>query len=307
MSKVLNASLHELVHDAPAWRRYPVLLATTIHLIVKAKPSIIFAQNPSIVLAGLTVFLGKLLGIPVVIDAHNAGIFPLEATSEPLNRVAAFINNLAKIVIVSNDKLKDYVESRGGVAFVVPDPVPEISCSQIKWLSKDDFNIVYVCSWAEDEPYEEVIQMAADLKPSIKIHMTGNSKGRESRSGIELPENVILTGFLSNTDYDALLCSCDAVMVLTKREDCLVCGAYEAVAVGKPMILSDTTALKAFFYDGSVYADNTISGLQESIISLMQQYDKLSVDVRHYKISLQDTVTKQIGEMENSVLNEFES
>ncbi|MDH5767195.1 MAG: hypothetical protein OEZ38_14365, partial [Gammaproteobacteria bacterium] len=130
MSKILNASLHELVFEAPAWRRYPVLIVKTVALIRKNRPEIIFSQNPSLVLAGLTVFVGKLLSIPVIIDAHNAGLFPLEGKIPLLNKIAAHINNQAYMVIVSNDKLKDYVQNRGGKAFVVPDPVPEINCPQ---------------------------------------------------------------------------------------------------------------------------------------------------------------------------------
>ena len=62
MSKILGASLHEFIVDAPAWRRYPVLIARTIRLIWRTKPEIIFSQNPSLVLAGLCVD-GKVIGI----------------------------------------------------------------------------------------------------------------------------------------------------------------------------------------------------------------------------------------------------
>ncbi|MFK5951354.1 MAG: hypothetical protein QM500_21575 [Methylococcales bacterium] len=305
MSAMFKAALHELVYDAPAWRRYPVLIVKTIAVIRKNRPEIIFAQNPSLLLAGLSVLLGKLFSIPVIIDAHNAGLFPLEGKSKGLNQLASFINNRAATVIVSNDKLKDYVQNSGGRAFVVPDPVPTITCAEQRTLREDSFNIVFVCSWADDEPYAEVIRMANDLDNSICIYMTGNSKGRASEAGIELPDNVVLTGFLKNSEYEALLCECDAVMVLTKRDDCLVCGAYEGVAVEKPMILSNTCALKTFFYDGCVYAENTQDGLKEAVNSLLEKRDELSKDVRQFKVCLKEAVAKQISDMEQSVLNDM--
>ena len=45
----------------------------------------------------------------------------------------------------------------------------------------------------------------------------------------------------------------DAVVVLTTREDTLLSGAWEALALGRPLIVSDTKALRQTFGDGVTY------------------------------------------------------
>lgn len=301
MAGALNATLHELVLNATAWQRYPVLILKTISLVWRTRPELVFSQNPSIVLSVLMITLGKILSIPVVIDAHNAGLFPAEGKYHLLNKVASFINNRALFVIVSNLKLKAYVEENGGSAFVIPDPIPEMGCLQSYKFSHDAFNIVYVCSWADDEPYREVIEAARHLDKTVCIYMTGNSKGRHSHQGSELPENVVLTGFLSNDEYDALLCSCDSVMVLTTREDCLVCGAYEGISVEKPLILSNTASLKQYFEKGCIYTENTVAGICKAINKMLQTKDKLAVDIRDYKVSTVKKTTQIIHDFNKTL------
>jgi glycosyltransferase involved in cell wall biosynthesis len=286
MSKMLDASLHELILDGPVWRRYPVLIIKTIGLVWRTSPEIVFVQNPSMILAGLSVLISRLFNVRVIIDAHNAGLFPMEGQYKILNKVARFINKKALLVIVSNDSLVPHVENNGGKAFAIPDPVPAISCFKKTRLTTDKFNILFVCSWSDDEPYVEVLHAANMINQPVRIFITGNSKGRHLKYSADLLKNVILTGFLSNEDYDALLCSCDAVMVLTTREDCLVCGAYEGVAVGKPLILSGTNSLRTFFNKGCIYTNNTRQEIALAMSGAISKNALLSKEVRELKIDL---------------------
>ena len=62
-----------------------------------------------------------------------------------------------------------------------------------------------------------------------------------------------------------MLYSADAIIDLTTRENCLLCGAYEAVACGTPLILSNTKTLRNYFNSGSVYVDNTVESIQAGV------------------------------------------
>lgn len=305
MSKILNASLHELIYDGPFWRRYPVLAIRTIGLIMRNRSSIVFAQNPSLMLAVLSVSLGHLFNISVIIDAHNAGLYPLDGRSRLLTKIATWVNRHASMVIVSNDSLKATVEGYGGKAISIPDPIPDIDCKQggslPARLTGDRFDIVLVCSWADDEPYLEVLEAAHSVDSSVRIYMTGNSKGRHLKNGSDMPENVVLTGFLSQDDYDALICGCDSIMVLTTREDCLVCGAYEGVAVEKPLILTGTRALIEYFNQGCAYTDNTVNGIAEAVDKVVNEHGKLAQAVTALKSDLQVNMDSIISDFEKSL------
>lgn len=254
--------------------RYAVSLYKTIVVFIKEKPSVIFVQNPSLILAFLAVHYGKILNIPIVVDAHNAGLSPFDGQKKWANIIALDIIKNATVTIVTNENLKGYVERLGGRALVFPDPIPEFSHSTVGKKLNGKINILFICTYASDEPYLEVIKAARELGKEVFIYITGKSKGKEKEFNHLLSENVILTGFISEHDYVQMLHSVDIIIDLTTREDCLVCGAYEAIAAEKPMILSDTKALRGYFYKGALYVDNTSKDLvikiNEAISSLVR-------------------------------------
>lgn len=301
LSEKMGAALHELVCDAPWWKRYPLLIIKTIILIRKIRPDIVFVQNPSLLLAGLVVGMGKLINMVVVVDAHNAGLFPIEGKYNFLNKLAAFINGHAKLVIVTNEQLKKYVEKNGGIAVSIPDPIPKIPCVHYAHLPTNLFNILFVCSWAEDEPYKEVILAAQELKENVRIYITGDSKGMHKNAISEIPLNIELTGFVSEQEFEALLCASDAVMVLTKRENCLVCGAYEGVAVKKPLILSDTNALRTFFDRGCVYTKPTVGAIVSAIESVVQDHSELRVEIEKFNEIAEREVSHKISNFKKTL------
>ena len=299
LSKEVGAEMVEFKTNATNFIRYPYLSVKTISLVLKKKPVVLFAQNPSLVLAALVAILGKIIKIVVVIDAHNAGIFPLEGKSAVLNKLALMVNSLADIVIVSNENLKNYLVGYGVVSVAIPDPIPKISNRNGSELDKAKFNVVYVCSWSADEPYLEVIQAVDLLDDTYRIYVTGKGGLGDKKHELIDKDGLILTGFLSEEEYESLLLSCDAVMVLTEREDCLVCGAYEGVAVGKPLIPSDTNALRGYFNSGAVYVQNSAIEISMAIIGVKEQYQQLDSEVKELKWQCEKVFQESLGVLDN--------
>lgn len=283
LSNALNAQLIVLEYQGNRWLRYIILSFKTLRLIINEKPDFIIAQNPSIVLGLLAGITGKLLRIPSVMDAHNAGLFPLEGKSKILNILARYINSLSDIVIVSNENLRIYLEQFGINAVAIPDPIPVIQTKKIYKIRDDRFSVIYICSWSKDEPYNEVIEAANLLGDSYIVYITGKVKVEMEKLAKNLPDNVELTGFLSEEEYDSLLSACDVAMTLTMREDCLVCGAYEGVATGKPLILSDKIALRNYFNSGTVFTENKSTMIANSIIKCRENYELLVHEVEDLK------------------------
>lgn len=284
LSSKLDAELHEITSTGPRWKRYPRLIFRTLKILFQTRPSLIFSQNPSLLLTAIVVGYGKISKATIIVDAHNAGIFPIEGKSALLNKIARIVNSHSDKVIVSNTALKKFINKNERDVYAIPDPIPVITTRSGYPVMQDKFNLVFICSWAEDEPYEEVLLMAGNLRDSVNIYITGNSCNKEKTAVNTLPSNVTLTGFLSDNDYEELLVACDAVMVLTKRDDCLVCGAYEGVSVEKPMILSNTNALVEYFDKGCTYTDNSCRDIEGSIRKLVGDYDNLIFEIKHLKM-----------------------
>jgi len=285
LSKALGAKLFEfkdidLIKNP--FRKYLFGIVRTIKVILREKPGVVFGQNPSIVLSFFLICVKRFLGIKVVIDAHNAGIFPAEGKFVVLMTVSRFIQRNADLVIITNKGMKQHVESNGGKAFILQDKIPDIPLAGELRELKGKVNLLFICSYAADEPYQAVIEAAASLPEDIFIYITGNYK-KADHLPVDLPANIRLTGFLPTEEFENFLHSVDATIDLTAREDCLVCGAYESVAVGKPMILSDTKALRDYFYVGAVYTLHTVAAIQQAVMELVARREELTTQAKRLK------------------------
>lgn len=286
LSAKFNASLFEFVDSGRGAARYARCISSTFKMLLRERPDYVFVQNPSIVLSALLVVLSYLFRYTVIVDEHNAGLFPQEGRSFVLGVIARCVVRWADYAIVSNKYLVDVVSRWGGRALVLADPLPDfqLSKSEKKSGTGELLNLFMVCTWAADEPYREVIAAAA-RSPKVTIHVSGKHVGKID--GINVPGNVVLEGFMSESDFLARMKDADAVVVLTTRENCLNCGAYEAVSLNKPMILSNHQALREYFGNGALYVDNSIDGIAQAFSRLSETLPEMMnrVTVQHDKIS----------------------
>lgn len=267
--------------------RYAASAWQSLRVIIARRPEIVFVQNPSIVLAFLAVTFVPWLGARVVVDAHNAAIIPLQRRSRTaLAWIARYLARRAHLTIVTNESLARVIESAGGRAFVLPDRIPDIKPATDARRKSTGSIALFICTFAADEPFMEVIEAARSLDPSIQVLVTGNPRHRAAALKAIAPPNVTFTGFVPEEEYLELLRTADVVIDLTTREDCLVCGAYEAVAAGRPLVLSDTAVNREYFSQGVCYTDNTAASLVESITTATTKTEVLAADVRAMRTML---------------------
>jgi glycosyltransferase involved in cell wall biosynthesis len=263
----------------------------TWKILKKEQPAVLFVQNPSIVLAFIALFFKKIFSIRyLVVDAHNAGIYPLEGRFWLLNQITKYIVKNADVIIVTNKSLLHYVTSIGGNPVEIPDPLPILKSNniqkEVRKNVRDKLRATFICTWADDEPYDELIKAAAEFKDLIDFYITGKFQGKVVRSG--LPNNVVLSGYVEDKEYINLLVNSDFIIVLTKRENCLNCGAYESVSLGKPIILSDSDVLRNYFSSGVVYSKNDAYSLKCGIRNMVDTIDEKNSEIKNLKISLEE-------------------
>lgn len=288
MSEIVDADLYELTSNLPRLFKYPVLSLKTIFLLYKSRNKTVFLQNPSIVLCTIGILFKNFFDIFLVVDEHNAGLYPLEGKSFFLNWMAKVIVRKSSLIIVTNENLKGICEKWGGNVYVMPDPIPKFGDRFEKFssdqINKEQFRFLFVCSWAKDEPYQEVLSAAEYFSSEkIKLVVTGNFKNKVCPD--EWP-HVEFTGFISREKYLKELGICNAVIVLTTRNDCLNCGAYEAVSAGKPGILSDTSSLKQHFKKGFIFTDNSVDDIIAKTEVVVNEYEDLCSSLNTLKNEL---------------------
>jgi len=303
-SALSDVSLEIFESDANRLVRYPSLLVRTLLVLLKEKPQLVIIQNPSLVLSLFMVTLGKLMTKGVVVDAHNEGLRPFYSELNCLLPLYRLIQRKADLTIVTNTNLASMVEQNQGRPFVLADRIPRFN-NPTEVSLKNEYRVTFVCTFEKDEPFVEVIESARIISPSIALYITGRHKKAPPAVIDAAPSNVEFTGFLSDNDYENLLYSSDVIMDLTLMEDCLVCGAYEAVGMGKPMILSNTNAIKNYFSKGVIYTDNNAGAIASAIQEAIDNRQRLQAEAIELRQELEHDWDEKFSRLKR-ILNKME-
>jgi len=291
LSAALGVPVYEIRRHGAYLQRTALQLVKTVTLLWRKRPPGVIVQNPSMVLAWVACLLKPLLHYRLVVDRHTALMCELPPTRLPIRGIVGYLNRYtarkADLTIVTNNYVRGLVEEWGGHGFVLQDKLPELRCVEVgpaRLIEKH--NIAYICSFLADEPVDEVLEAARRLEDSTVVYVTGDSGKYLRRRQGTIPGNVVLTGFLCETDFVSLLATADAVMVLTKRDHTLLCGAYEAISLGKPLILSNTQCLREYFRDGPIYAENKGSDIARAIRVVLDAQAPISRTIAKLRQSL---------------------
>jgi len=272
LAKKFGCVLH-LIEERGVWR-YPKSIFRTLRVISEERPAILFVQNPSMILAAVACVCRIIVRIPLIVDRHTTFLL----NKKDWSSIKTFIFNVlhrftirhADITIVTNNYLATLVQGLGGEPFVLPDMIPELHHTRVETL-KGKFNILVISSFASDEPIQEVLVAAGQFEnEGIQIHITGNFRKLDDAVLRSAPSNVVFTGFLDEQDYINMLFSVDAIMVLTTSDACMLCGCYEAISAGRPLITSDKEVLKDYFTE-AVFVDNTVRGIADCIRKVFER------------------------------------
>lgn len=293
LAEAFNAKYFPLLDKRSRYFRYFSLSLRTLKLLRKEKPNTVFCQNPSIVLTTLLCVVKGLYAYQLIVDRHTNFKFKTMDSKRPtwllFHALSRFTLRHADLTIVTNAYLKDLVEQWGGKGFVLQDKLPSLTFRGKKKL-EGAYNFAFICTFSEDEPYKDIVDLARHISDDIHIYITGNyKKWTEYMSGqLSLPSNVHLEGFLSEKDYQILINSVDALIVLTDMDYTLNCGSYEGVELGKPLILSDTPTIRGYFSKGVTYTSYDKKSITDAISYTVSNLELLRRDIASLKPELNE-------------------
>ena len=279
MAKAVHAEYIEYAYKK-GLLRYIVLSLKTLSFLIKRKPEIIYFQNPSVVLGLVCTLYGFFFRhVKLVGDYHNCAL----DESSRLFFLSKFIARHCSLVIVTNSSLEHIVAKMGGIAISFPDPLPDVGPFEGGHLQKTK-DIVFVTSWANDEPINEVLSafITSDLhNEGVSLLMTGRPRFDRLTSSQKFynQHGIVFLGFVDEMRYWALLESAYFVIDLTTRENCMVCGAYEALAVERMLLLSGNKATTEYFGCGLTYTNNTVEDIREKLLFINSNIHNLNEQV----------------------------
>ena len=277
LSKHLNAKLYEITgfESFPALRYLKALIKTTS--IFFKFPKKIIVQNPSVVLAFYSALMKNIFKYKLTIDLHTHYIKPKGISGKVMKLLNNYSLKKANLIVVTNEPYKQQIQNITNKEIIIlPDMLPNIQANKTNLKNK---SIVYICTFSEDEPYNEVIKAANDV--DAHIYITGKPKKH-----INAPYNVSLTGFLPKENYYTLLNSADAIMVLTNQDNCMLCGAYEAVTLEKPLILSNKKVLTEYFK--ATFTENDANSIAKAIRKTLNNKTNMKLEAIEAKKNIQN-------------------
>jgi hypothetical protein len=278
----LGLPLHALTFNASRLRRYTRLIRRTLHLLFQKRPRVVYVQNPSLVLTLLVLATRMLLGrYRVVMDAHNEAVAPFTNAYWPITWLSRVALRSADITIVTNSALAAQVQAIGGRPLVLPDRLPTAPFAPRPVArSQGPLQIMVVATYAADEPIAEIIEAARQLGRDFEFRITGRETKLPAEQRQRLPANVKQTGFLTEHDYWQLMNDSHVVLDLTLKPNCLVCGAYEALALMRPMILSGNAATVDLFGKVALFpATHAASDIALAVKEMVARLDELAAVV----------------------------
>jgi len=307
LANLFSSDYYEFDDIKNTFVRYIIYIKRTISIFTKGY-STVFVQNPSIVLSFVGICLAKLTSTQVVIDAHNAGVRPLEGRFFLLQVFNRWILRQASFVIVTNPHTQLFLKGFSISSFVLPDPLPSMLIdSKVCRSNELKYDIFVVCSWSEDEPIKEYLN-AATLLPDLSFAFTGKFNNFFAKNkDLNIPGNVTMLGFVSESDYIWMMKHANVILDITTREDCLVCGAYEAISLDKPILLANSFVNKDLFGDAAFYSEVTVEELvsaiqyaylkrgliKENIAKFKIEYAKKELAAKNRLLKLLRTLKKQ--------------
>jgi glycosyltransferase involved in cell wall biosynthesis len=250
----------------------------TLRLLRHEKPEILFVQNPSLALTVLATVARRLFGYYLVVDAHNEGVRPFDRPGAFVGWLTRRLLKSADVTIVTNAALAKDVSSAGGRPRVLPDSLPVPPLLATRDVIEDPPHVVAIATFRADEPIAAIVAAAATM-PEIRFSFSGDAR-RFNRSEIPLPANVRLTGYLPDRAYWQLLAQAAVICDLTLKPDCLVCGAYEGLAMAKPLVLSDNPPTREIFGAAAVLTGSGPDEIASALRTALEQRERLEANAR---------------------------
>lgn len=256
----------------------------TWRLLFQHKPAVFYVQAPPTFPVYAAFLYSMLTGAKYIVDAHNPMIGGSFWNKMPL---AKAVLRKAATVIVHNAFVAQQAQTQQLPHTVLMDRPPEVVFDHM--VLPQHLNdktgrprVVVPCSYDVDEPLDELQKATRELS-HVDFYLTWYIEKIPAQFASRFGKNVIFTGFLPLPEFNGLLASADAILVLTTQDGTQPSGATEALAFAKPLIVSDLQIIRQLFPAGAVYVENHAAAIIAGIDEALCRQTQLATEMAAYK------------------------
>lgn len=247
--------------------KYPVQVLRTWRLLNSRDPAEVWVMDPPAPAVLIAWLYCRRRRRALVVDMHTVGFYDpkwraLRCVEMPALREAA--SN-----VVTNAELAARVRAWGCPVAVLTDPLPVPP--DLSDVEPEPGTATVIATFSEDEPIGLLPQVASALR-EVRFFVTG----RPRIDTTTWPENLVATGFLGDADFWRRLAASDVIVVLTTRPNTLLSGGYEALSLGRPLVVSDHSVLREYFADAAVYVRGDAAGIAAGVREALARSTELA-------------------------------
>ena len=283
---------HRLAKNSVA--RYLLSAKQTISFLRRGSYEVLIVTAPPVE-AALICAVFRRRRKPILLDSHP-GAFGLtgDVHSAKLQTVHRWLWRQAACVLVTTPQLARTVQAGGGAALVFHEP-------PARWQEDKPASILgdvrasvgsrRVCVpfvFQRDEPVEVLIA-AAILLPDVEFRVTGNPERLPKE--IEIPANLTLVGFLDSERFLKEMSDADVVLVLSTEPQSVMRTAYEAIRLGRPLVVSETEATLEYFRY-ALHTENSGLAVSRAIRTLLEEATGASLRRTRSATEASERITK---------------
>jgi glycosyltransferase involved in cell wall biosynthesis len=263
--------------------RYAVQGYKTWHFLEREQPALVVVQSPPVFAAlvvaiwcGLRGGRGTAERAAYAIDCHSGSFYSsLWMWLQPLQRR---LSRSALVTLVASEDALEIVRSWQARSIFLVDGLPSLSPASGTVGMEGETRVGVISSFDYDEPLTEIFA-AARFLPQVTFYLSGDVRRVPPKMLEQKPSNAILTGFLPESHYSGLLSNVHGLIVLTTEPHALNCGAYEALAMVKPVVVSDWPEIRSCFTQGCIYVSNTAKTIAAGVKKMLDERETLTQEI----------------------------
>jgi glycosyltransferase involved in cell wall biosynthesis len=250
----------------------------TWRLLERRAPAAVLVVAPPVAAPMVAALWCRLRQRPLVVDCHTGAFHARRwAWARPLYRL---LLPGCRAVLVHTGEALALVQSWGARGLLLPDDVPDDVPDPDCPNGPDGRATVLVAgSLDENEPVGETLAAAA-LAPEVRFLVTGDP--RRVRRGVRAsaPPNVVFTGFLPHPRFLAEMREAGAVAAFSTDPHIMNRAAFEAVGLGRPLVLSDLSGLRERFGRAALFAPNRPDAMADAVREALAERAELGARSR---------------------------